>query len=67
MEDEMTTYLCPEGQRLWEEWDRLRNFDYVINPTWEGMNLANAAWTDYQDHRAACQECTKIRIGGHDD
>jgi hypothetical protein len=55
----MTDYLCPEGQRLWEEWDRLRNFDYVINPTWEGMNTANKAWTDYQDHKNSCRECGK--------
>lgn len=61
MNDKMTDFhLCPEGQRLWDEWDKLRNFDYVVNPTWEGMNLANAAWVAYLDHRAACQECANM-------
>ena len=65
----MTDYLCPEGQRLWEEWDKLRWIpeDDIYADNSPKVAAANKAWVAYQDHRAACQECTKIRIGGHDD
>jgi hypothetical protein len=55
----MTDYLCPEGQRLWEEWDAKKmSLDYWPLP--ERTIEANAAWTAYQDHRAACQECANM-------
>ena len=58
----MTDYLCPEGKRLWYEWDDLRRtldlLGYTnIIPDPGMVTAANAAWVAYQDHRAACQEC----------
>jgi hypothetical protein len=65
MNDKMTDFhLCPEGQRLWEEWDNLKKELIILNDclmdTVSTTIEANAAWTAYQDHRAACQECTKL-------
>jgi hypothetical protein len=60
----MTDYLCPEGQRLWDEWNELRinaEMDYIQEDKRAALIAkTNAAWTVYQDHRAACQECTKL-------
>ncbi len=70
----MTDYLCPEGQRLWDEWDKLRMqhniYDCSMRPTDDFIQLVNNLWTGYLDHRAACPEYTKIiykTVGGHDD
>jgi hypothetical protein len=71
----MTDYLCTEGQRLFDEWDNLCKADEEkYGKPWCGFTVPgekiNAAWTAYQDHRAACKECAKIiykTVGGHDD
>jgi hypothetical protein len=62
----MIDYLCPEGQRLWDEWDKLRinaEMDYIQEDKRAALIAkTNAAWTVYQDHRMGyCQECTKLR------
>lgn len=56
-------HLCPEGERLFDEWHNLSNqCDHT-----EGDNKvsivveANVKWREYHDHRAACQECTKVK------
>jgi len=68
---EMTDYLCPEGQRLWDEWNRLhRIVDTQDALSAYDMERVNNAWTAYLDHRAACKECTEISyktVGGYDD
>ena len=57
---ERVTYeLCPEGQRLWDEWDSKKmSLDYWPLP--ERATAANAAWVNYLDHRAACKECPAL-------
>jgi hypothetical protein len=60
-------HLCEAGQRLWDEWKRLRTVIDALNDCLfaaidTGMTFAvNQAWLAYQDHRAACDECTKMR------
>jgi hypothetical protein len=58
-------YLCAEGERLFQDWIRYKwNYDWLpINDDRpEATRKANAAWTEYQDHRVKCGECTKARI-----
>jgi hypothetical protein len=54
MTDTPEFHLCPEGERLYDEWNKLGKID-------DDNKAANGAWTAYQDHRAACNECTKVR------
>jgi hypothetical protein len=61
-------HLCTEGQRLWDEWDKLRKDIEMLmvvsgatDGNYETSKMCNTAWVAYQDHRAACPECTKLR------
>jgi hypothetical protein len=57
-----TLYLCPEGDRLFTEWHNLSTqSDHAEADNKATMTAqANAAWMTYHDHRAKCQECTKV-------
>jgi hypothetical protein len=58
-----TLELCPVGWRLYKEWDENKtNAEYPWKSD-AGVDIlilaANAAWVEYQDHRAGCDECRK--------
>jgi len=58
----MTTLtLCPTGWRLYEVWDELHWMTEEELYSEDGTRLkqANAAWAEYQNHRAGCPECRK--------
>jgi hypothetical protein len=54
-------HLCETGQRLWDEWDKLRYRYSPENPydcsSPEKTIQSNAAWIAYQDHRNLCKDC----------
>ena len=48
--------LCPEGQRLFDEYVR------QVEKMWDEKKLINAltkdkAWKKYEEHRKVCKEC----------
>ena len=59
----MTDYPCPEGQRLWDEWDKERKIaeDCLTDEKAAIVTTANEKWVAYLDHRAACTQCPKPR------
>jgi hypothetical protein len=56
-----TLHLCPAGWQLYEKWDKLCAVSHEM--TAEEVTAENQAWTAYQDHKAACPECKKVRNG----
>ncbi len=57
-------HLCPEGERLYDEWDKERRIadDCLDDEKAVIITTANEKWTAYQDHRAQCPDgCTKWR------
>jgi hypothetical protein len=59
----MTDYLCPEWQRLWDEWKETKNEleNNIDEPQEYKLSvMANALWINFLDHRATCRICAPL-------